>query len=507
MSLRPLELAVLALIALVAAASRAQTLQVGLSFEGSNIHDSEPQFGDPLALIPDTTGAVGPDHIVEIVNGRYAVYRKSDGALLESSGTDRFWSDAGAHAFYAGDVHNAGEFANDPRVLYDAPSQRWFAAGIVSALPGYPVCCTFAPNQVLLAVSKTSDPTQGWTGFAFDSGPGGWDDFTRFGIDADGVYIATARVTTGDLSQISILGVDVIAIPKAQLLAPTPSVAGATRLARAGIASFRATAQPVVNLDGGGTPETLIAGELTNFGAIELSTVSGPITAPSYAGARTVLVDRMPAPHDADQPGSVPGLATSGISHPDSVVQRNGAIWMVQSALGDGGHDAVRWFQIDALTNTVLQAGVIEDPDLDLIYPSIAVNEFEEVVIGLQGASETTFASAYAVAGATAGGVTTFGDLVLLAAGAGTVVLHFPDEPADATSNWGALSTTVDDPSDPHSFWTFQEYAIGTDQWGTRIAQLHFVPEPGAELLTGAAAASLVACYLASNRARGIEPS
>ena len=506
MSPRLLGIAALASFAL-AYPTHAQTLEIGLSFDGSSILDSEPQFGDTLAIIPDTTGAVGPDHIVEIVNGRYAVYRKSDGALLESSGTDRFWSDAGAHQFFSGDVHNPGEFGNDPRVLYDAPSERWFAAGIVSVLPGYPVCCTVAPNEVFVAVSKTSDPTQGWAGFAFDSGPDGWDDLPRLGIDADGVYIATARFTTGDLFHVSPRGVDVIAIPKVDLLAPTPSVATATRLARAVTAPFKLSAQPVVNLDGGGPPETLIAGEGTNFGAIELSTVSGPIAAPSYGDARLIFVDPMPAPHDADQPGTVPDIRASGISNPASVVQRNGALWMVQSALGEGGHDAVRWFQIDVATDAVLQAGVIEDPDLDLIYPSIAVNEFDEVVIGMTGSSEMTFASAYAVAGYTTDGATTFGDLVLLAAGVGSFDVHFPDVAPDAPVYWGQLSATVVDPSDLHSFWTFQEYTIGTDLWGTRIVQLYFVPEPDTELLASVAAASLVACYLASHRARGVDRS
>jgi hypothetical protein len=143
---------------------------------------------------------------------------------------------------------------------------------------------------------------------------------------------------------------------------------------------------------------------------------------------------------------------------------------------------------------------VIEDPDLDLIYPSIAVNEFDEVVIGMTGSSEMTFASAYAGAGETVNGVTTFGDLALLAAGAGSVVLHFPEETTDTPTYWGQLSATVVDPSDPHSFWTFQEYAIGADQWGTRIAQLHFVPEPAAALLACVALASLAACYLGRAR-------
>jgi hypothetical protein len=53
---------------------------------------------------------------------------------------------------------------------------------------------------------------------------------------------------------------------------------------------------------------------------------------------------------------------------------------------------------------------------------------------------------------------------------------------------WGDYSATVLDPTDPLSFWTFQEWALGEETWATQITQLRVirdvasVPEPTSAL-------------------------
>jgi hypothetical protein len=48
------------------------------------------------------------------------------------------------------------------------------------------------PNNFLVAVSKSSDPTKGWKGFAVPSDSGGtrWADLPTLGVNRDGVYVA-----------------------------------------------------------------------------------------------------------------------------------------------------------------------------------------------------------------------------------------------------------------------------------------------------------------------------
>src|SRR4051794_10863603 len=74
-------LALLALLVCMASARVARSapivgVGVGLNFTSSTFRENS------FFIPPDTMGAVSGEHIVELINGRYAVYRKSDGVLL-----------------------------------------------------------------------------------------------------------------------------------------------------------------------------------------------------------------------------------------------------------------------------------------------------------------------------------------------------------------------------------------------------------------------------------------
>ncbi len=116
----------------------------------------------------------------------------------------------------------------------------------------------------------------------------------------------------------------------------------------------------------------------------------------------------------------------------------------------------------------VLESGTIADTNLDLFYPSIAANTNGVVMIGCNGSSSNTFVSAYAVAGETIHGVTTFGNLLLLKSG----VASFQSVDSRGISRWGDYSTTSVDPSDPTRFWTIQSWPSSSQAWSTQIIEL-----------------------------------
>ena len=78
----------------------------------------------------------------------------------------------------------------------------------------------------------------------------------------------------------------------------------------------------------------------------------------------------------------------------------------------------IRWYQLDATTNAVLQQGNLSDPNFDYHQPSIAASPDGSVLIGFTrsgtAAGTVGFAGAYAFAGTTSGGVTTFGSIIQL---------------------------------------------------------------------------------------------
>jgi hypothetical protein len=432
----------------------ALSAEIGRDFTGRVVLGS----GAP----PDTMGAVGEAHIVELLNGGFSVYDKQDGTLRErTSPLSAFWESAGVTPIGA---------SFDPRVAYDPASQRWFAV----AADGGP---NYVSNNFLVAVSKTSDPTQGWSGFAIDADATdlGWADFPQIGLDADALYLSgkILPLVTGAESNTFVV------VPKQDLLAPVPTVAGATSFQRVSVGSSGFAPTPVVDLDGGGLPARFYAGTLTNLGQIQSSRIDGPVDAPTFTSGGLVPIDFIGDPPAARQPGPKPDLDSGDGAFQSGVVRRNGIDWTVQS-VGVDGRAAVRWIQIDPVNDIVLDSGVITDPVLDLIYPSIAVNEFDEIVIGMSGSSETDFVGAYAVAGAMAAGVTSFGDLILLEPGVADYVRIRGDPPRN---RWGDYSATVDDPSAPHHFWTFQEYVYAQDIHAIRITELILVPEPATSVL------------------------
>ncbi len=437
--------ALLLLVPMVGVPGAAFEVEIGLNFTATDI--SEAEFFIP----PDSQLAVGEDHLVELLNGRYAVYRKSDGALIQADSLDGFWVDACVYP---------DDFSFDPRVLYDASSGRWFA---VSA------DASFATNHLLVAVSRSSDPTEGWTGFAILSDSSGhvWADFPMLGFDDDSLQVTANMFTFAG----QVAGASALVIPKADLVSPTPTVVNATLFER--IDQLGITPQPVVDLDGTGGAGILLS-DFSLFGFVVRTDVVGDPYAPTLVGPTYLPTGGFAVPRPASQPGPKPPLETGRIlaQFSSAPVLRAGSIWAV-STVNAGGRAGLHWLQIDAVTSEILQSGVISHPELALYYGSIAVNEHGHAVIGCSGSSESQFVSSYAIVGETEGAVTSFGEPILLRAGEADYFLDYDS----GRNRWGDYSATVVDPSDSRVFWTIQEFVLAEDVWATQITELRLVEE------------------------------
>ena len=184
-------------------ATAALAVQIGQNFTGST-------YGvNTFALPADGDGAIGPGHFVEFINGRFAIYAKADGSLLQSTNDMAFWENAGI-------TIPGGEDVSDPRVVFDPASQRWFASAI-SFDPR-----TFAGNSFFLAISGSADPTGLWQTVSLVADPanGNFADFPTLGLDADAVYLAADMFAPGATG--GGVGSSLVSIPKPDLL-PTPT--------------------------------------------------------------------------------------------------------------------------------------------------------------------------------------------------------------------------------------------------------------------------------------------
>src|SRR5678816_698719 len=99
---------------------------------------------------PDTNMAIGPNHIVQWVNVRFAVFNKS-GIMLPGypKQGNAFWQGFGGPC----ETRNDG----DPIIQYDAAADRWIATQFVAASPFFQC----------FAISQTSDPTGAYFRYAY----------------------------------------------------------------------------------------------------------------------------------------------------------------------------------------------------------------------------------------------------------------------------------------------------------------------------------------------------
>lgn len=408
------------------------------------------------SIRPDTDGAVGLNHFVELINGRFRVYNKVGGAEVQSKTLDQFWLDAGVGAAAVSNTF-------DPRVVFDHASGRWFAS---SASNGQS-----AASNYLVAVSASSDPTLAWTGFTIDADAANttWLDFPTLGLDADGVYLSGVMFT---IAANAFDHDSIVSIPKADLLAGVPTIANRTVFANENPSTRGSTLQPAVDYGASDGRGAILARDNDVFSVLNRTSVlnAGGAGA-SLSTSSNINVPTTSAPPTAVQPAGVQDVDAGDDRFSSTVFEVGNSLWAVQS-ITSTNRAAIRWYEINETTNAVIQSGTIADASADYYYPSIAANAFGEVVIGFSRSNATAgsgFVSSYAATGTTASGVTTFGSPILLKQGTATYLN------LDGTRNrWGDYSATTLDPSNPHHFWTIQEWVSAANTWSTQVTELAF---------------------------------
>src|SRR3954468_7987546 len=193
-----------ALIAL-AAPTDAQSLSIGANFTTITRSQTAPLAG--IFEPPDTMGAAGPNHFVAFNNGSFSIFNKN-GSLVSQVSDTSFWTSA---------LGSDPGGLSDPRILYDPASQRWFATMITTDQS--------TNNKILFARSNSSDPTQGFKAVSYTTTNGRFADFPTLGLDANGVYVGTNNFNAAGTALRSLA---LYSVPKADLLAATPSLARLT---------------------------------------------------------------------------------------------------------------------------------------------------------------------------------------------------------------------------------------------------------------------------------------
>lgn len=400
-------------------------------------------------VCPDNTGAVGPDHVVDFTNANVVIHDKRTGKVVRQMTQTEFWKEANPEF----DLPKL----NDPRLLYDPLSGRWF--GVIAELKkgsvGY------------LAVSKTSDPTQGWRGIVLPMAP--TDPGMKLGVDKNGLYIAY-YVLTGNIHTM----MSVHAIPKADAVAAGgPSLAHLQTFANLEIECFPATdLDPNKPAD---APEILLNREFGNgFSKLHLYKITWSGRTASISKLQTIPLSRSyQSPNGrslenrASQPAPGGKLRADEArrtmcvyAHKGSLFACNGAKRAVDSRPG------IFWCEVRGSDGALLQEGFVDDPQCDYLIPTLAVDANGNVGLGCTRTSEREFPSAVVMMRAADDPRNTMRPPVLAARG--TAIFATRRESPYGIP-WGNYNATCLDPSDPTRVWTYQEYAndAKVDRWTT----------------------------------------
>lgn len=424
-------------------------LEIGINFTGSSL------FADSWVVPPDSNGAIGPDHFVEFINGRFSVYDKLTGTKVQTMSDATFWTLAG--------LNLAGLDLSDTRIIFDPLSRRWFASQIDINR------ANLTNNRFLLAISTSQDPGGSWKAVAWQADPGGsFADFPRLGVDANGVYLTGNQFDAKE----NFAGVLITSIPKADLLLDMPTAANRTCSGLLASPDYGFSLEPALNFNATNGSESVLAVESDGsdfqyHSNLRLFTVNnaGTSTA-SLSPIYNVAVPPYFVPFNPAQPDGLALLDDGDLRIGSYVAQVGDDLYAVHG-VEEYPRAAIRWYRIGASDQLLREAGTISDPNLDLFYPSLAVNTNGFIVIGFNGCSTNTFVSAYAVAGRTINGTTRFSDKVLLKAGVDNYELS-----AGGAVRWGDYSTTTVDADNPAHFWTIQEYPSAADVWSTAITEM-----------------------------------
>jgi hypothetical protein len=152
---------------------------------------------------PDTNGAVGKTHYLEMVNSGLQVFDKLTGAsLLGPIPISSFWSGFGGVC--------ETEDEGDPIVVYDRLADRWLISQFATPRGASD------PQDECIAVSQTGDATGTWYRYQFHLSDQ-FADYEKFGVWPDGYYVSS-NILKPDCERDCYLGAQAFVFDRAKML-------------------------------------------------------------------------------------------------------------------------------------------------------------------------------------------------------------------------------------------------------------------------------------------------
>jgi hypothetical protein len=422
-----------------------QTITAVLSgFDGLSNSDNAALTGGSRFLPPDSVLGVGPIHVFQMVN--------VVGRITNKSGT-------GASSFRLASFFGVdpGFDETDPRVAYDAVSQRWFAVYLQFS-------DSLGSSSIILAVSTGSDPTGSFCRYRIGNPTTETfiQDFPKLGFSDDKVIVTYNAFTFAE----TFLGAGYYVLKKADLTACAGSVA-TNRVAPNG---SRSTIFPAEA--GTSTAAAFLAmHDPFTSSLLRVITVTGVPGVSMVAESDAPLSIRpWSVPPSAAQAGSAQLLDT-GDDRVLSAAWRNGSLW-VSGNEGCAGVSCLRLIEVLTGGPSVRQDMTYGTPGEYFYYPAAQPDASGNLHVVFTRSSSSAFAGVRATGRLATDPLNTLQASVDLKVGGGSQ--------QHASGRMGDYSGAALDPNAPLDVWVIGEHiaSSGPANWGTFVARLGFAPSP-----------------------------
>lgn len=495
------------------AASRAPLARAQTPIRGKNLEGIGRGFRGPQGEFavqtapPDTSGAVGTTQYVQFVNGAFAVFNKSTGAVeLGPVPGNLLWRSLGGNCA----INNDG----DPVVQFDKIASRWVLSQF-SVNNGFSQC---------VAVSTTANATGRYHLYEFTYPA--FNDYPKMGVWPDAYYVSFNVFNAQD----RFIGSRVCAYDRKKMLQGLPANQQCFQLSSAFFGLLPAdldgaTSALADNQGNANGPAAPPAGAPNYFLALgrdlkslELWKFHVDWTTPANStfgvGATrqpnaTIPVARFTLACNGSGQDCVPQPGARDPEKLDTLGERlmfrlayrrfpTHESLLVSHSVDSGPPNprtGVRWYELrnpSAATPTVFQQSTYAPDTKHRWMSGIAMDKAENLAVGYSVANAATFPGIRYASRSPGDPVGTLGRETTLRAGQGTqrcrlasgrCVCPLRDESGspivdstgrvrcDTVSRWGDYSSMTVDPTDDCTFWYSTEYqrATGAFNWQTRI--------------------------------------
>lgn len=397
------------------------------------------------SIPPDPYVAVGPEHIIQVVNSSFRISTKDGTTLRTISGNSWFaTTHPGASVF-------------DPKVIYDQFDERWVMVWLH---------LNEFNNEAyyLISVSDDSNPMGVWYNWKLNSTTNGntyagnWADYQGVGYDDKAIYITSNMFSFSFSYNYTKLRI----IPKAQMYANTAGAVSWTDLwdikyPQSGSGSFGI--RPARMQSASDKYYLAAVGPYTTNTAFGIYTLSNPLTNPTLDGKQVAVTSYSAPPSTQQLGGGSPAIDDGGMNLRNEPVYQDGILHMTH-AVKSGTKSGVRYLSVDPSSYTSVSDWTLADNSHYHVYPALAVNGFGDVVFSYSRSASNEYMGAYYTV-LKAGETSPIGTQELKP-GNGNYVKTF----GGSRNRWGDYNGAWMDPANPDDFWVLTEYVASTNNWG-----------------------------------------